>query len=100
MSKLVSSTGAVWPSTLGRILLAVPGGYLFSYSVTAALARLLPMARVDAAISATLLSFVVYTVFVLWVFARPLRRALWALPVTLILLLIGFGPQWFGGAQG
>ena len=100
MSKLVSFTGAVWPSTLGRILLAVPGGYLFTYSVTAALARLLPMARLDAAISATLLSFVVYTVFVLWVFARPLRRALWALPVTLILLLIGFGPQWFGGGQG
>ncbi|BDX18278.1 hypothetical protein MFKK_10880 [Halopseudomonas aestusnigri] len=99
MNKLVFSTTAVWPRTLGRLLLAVPGGYLFAYSVTAALARLLPLERVDALISATLLSFAVYTLFVLWVFARPLRRALWALPVTLVLLLIGFGPHWFAGGE-
>ncbi|MEO1828197.1 MAG: iron transporter [Pseudomonas sp.] len=99
MSKLVSRGGAVWPNALARILFAVLGGYVFTYSLTAALARLLPLARIDAAISATLLSFAVYTVFVLWVFARPLRQALWALPVMLVLLLIGFGPQWFAGGE-
>ncbi len=100
MSNLISLGGAAWPSILGRILLAVPFGYVFTYGLTAALARLLPLERVDALISATLLSFAVYTLFVLWVFAHPLPRAVWALPVTLVLLLIGFGPQWIGGAQG
>ncbi len=99
MSNPVSKTSVVWPSTLGRIVLAVAGGYLFTYGFTAALARLLPLERVDALIGATLLSFAVYTLFVLWVFARPLRRALWALPVTLVLLLIGFGPHWFAGGE-
>lgn len=77
-----------------RTALAILGGYSFTYAATAALARLLPLARVDAVVVATLLSFVVYLVFVLWVFAEhSLRRVLLGLGFTLPLAVIGFWPQ-------
>ncbi|WVM91753.1 hypothetical protein ULG90_17740 [Halopseudomonas pachastrellae] len=61
MSKVSSATAPVWSARLTRILLAVVGGYALTYCATAALARLLPFERIDAAISATLLSFALYT---------------------------------------
>ncbi|MEH6565955.1 MAG: iron transporter [Halopseudomonas sp.] len=97
MSKSSSAGLPVWPTTLTRILLAVLGGYALTYSFTAALARLLPGERIDAAISATLASFLVYTCYVLWVYAVPLRRGLLSLLAILPLALIGFWPQLFGG---
>ncbi|GAA6132360.1 iron transporter [Halopseudomonas sabulinigri] len=99
MNKAVTnSTTRLWPATLARVLLAVVGGYAFTYSVTAALARLLPGERIDAAISATLLSFLVYTGYVLWVYAVPLRRGLLSLLAIVPLVLIGFWPHLFSGA--
>lgn len=98
MSKVSSAAAPVWSATLTRILLAVVGGYALTYCATAALARLLPFERIDAAISATLLSFALYTFYVLWVYAVPLRRGLLSLLALVPLALIGFGPNWFGGA--
>ena len=98
MSKVSSATAPAWSATLMRILLAVVGGYALTYCATAALARLLPFERIDAAISATLLSFALYTCYVLWVYAVPLRRGLLSLLALVPLALIGFGPNWFGGA--
>ena len=40
--------------TVSRILAALCGGYLFTYAFTAALARLLPMNKVDALVTASL----------------------------------------------
>lgn len=76
-----------------RTTLAVLGGYAFTYAVTAALARLLPLARIDALVVATLLSFVLYLAFILWVFAaHSLRRVLLTLATGLPLAAIGFWP--------
>ncbi|MED5492002.1 MAG: hypothetical protein VYD45_07735 [Pseudomonadota bacterium] len=36
--------------------------------------------------------------YVLWVYAVPLRRGLLSLLALVPLALIGFGPNWFGGA--
>lgn len=89
--------GKVWLDTTCRVLLAVLGGYAFTYAATAALARLLPLARFDAAVVATLLSFVIYLAFILWVFAaRSLRRVLVGVAAALPLALIGFWPNLSG----
>ena len=52
-----------------RSALAILGGYAFTYALTAALARLLPLSPADALVVATLPTFLVYTVAILWAFA-------------------------------
>lgn len=52
-----------------RAVTAIGGGYLLAATSMALLVRLLPMARADAVILATMLAFVVYLCAVLWVFA-------------------------------
>ncbi len=82
-----------WP-TLSRLLAALLGGYLFTYAFTAALARLLPLAPGDAVIAATLPSFAIYTVAVLWAFGTRSARRAWAgLLLAVPLALVGFWPQ-------
>ncbi|RMQ43427.1 hypothetical protein ALQ04_02064 [Pseudomonas cichorii] len=81
-------------STVSRIVAALPGGYLFTYAFTAALARLLPLDEVDALIIATLLSFAVYTLVILWAFTGRSAWRVWAgLTLALPLAVIGFWPQ-------
>jgi hypothetical protein len=81
-------------SLLLRTLLALLGGYLFTYTATAALARLLPVGRYDAVVIASLLSFAVYTAFILWAYAvHSLSRLALAVALSLPLALIGFWPQ-------
>lgn len=82
-----------WP-VVSRTLAAIVGGYAFTYCFTAALARLLPLDRFDAAMVASLVSFIVYLAFILWAFAtHSLRRLATSLLVILPLALIGFWPQ-------
>jgi hypothetical protein len=91
---VVTRIASPWPDIGLRTALAVLGGYAFTYAVTGALARLLPLARIDAVVVATLLSFVVYLAFILWVFAvHSLRPVLIALGCALPLAAIGFWPQ-------
>lgn len=83
-----------WLSVCSRVLVAVLGGYVFTYAATAALARLLPFDRIDSLTTASLLSFVVYLVFILWAFAAAsLRRALLGTSIAIPLAAIGFWPQ-------
>lgn len=83
-----------WLSVCSRVLVAVVGGYVFTYTATAALARLLPLDRIDALTTASLLSFVVYLVFILWAFAAAsLRRALTGLSLSVPMAAVGFWPQ-------
>ncbi|OLS64652.1 DUF3649 domain-containing protein [Pseudomonas putida] len=82
---------------LSRITAAILGGYAFTYAATAALARLLPLDKVDALISATLLSFALYTGAILWAFAcRSATRAWAGLALGVPLAAIGFWPQLTG----
>lgn len=52
-----------------RTVAAIGGGYVLTSIIIALLALALPLPRADAVTIATLLSFVVYTCVVLWVFA-------------------------------
>ncbi|PQZ89371.1 MULTISPECIES: DUF3649 domain-containing protein [Pseudomonas] len=92
----MKSTPHYWP-TVSRIIAAVLGGYCFTYAFTAALARLLPLDKVDALIIPSLFSFAVYTGAVLWAFAcRSARRAWAGLGLAIPLAIIGF---WSNGLE-
>lgn len=89
----MTTSSRPWP-VISRLLAAVLGGYLFTYCFTAALARLLPGERADAVLVSTLLSFALYTVFILWAFAvHSLRKLVLGVALSLPLALIGFWPQ-------
>ncbi len=60
-----------------RAVAAILGGYGVTALTTALLAVILPMVRIDAVLTATLLSFTVYTCAVLWVFAASSAFRAW-----------------------
>lgn len=89
-----AADGQRWLEMLSRTGAAILGGYALTYAATAALARALPLAKVDAVVVATLLSFTLYTLVVLWAFAaRSVWRAWIVLPLAVPLAVIGFWPQ-------
>jgi hypothetical protein len=90
----MKSKSPAWP-TLSRVVAALIGGYLFTYAFTAALARLLPMDKVDALVVASLPSFLIYTLAILWAFAcRNAWRAWAGMALALPLAAVGFWPHW------
>ncbi|WP_349571043.1 iron transporter [Azotobacter salinestris] len=96
----LSPARRAWLDTGLRVVAAVFGGYVLTYAATAALARLLPLARFDAVMVSTLLSFALYTGMVLWVFAAASMRRVWlGTALSLPLAAVGFWPAWFGGAS-
>lgn len=60
-----------------RTLAAIGGGYLLTAIASALIAIALPLPRADAVTIATLLSFVVYTCVILWVFATASALRAW-----------------------
>ena len=63
-----------------RIIAALVGGYLVAYASAALLTVVLPMSRINRAVTASLLSFVVWAVVAIWVFAaRSAWRGWWTL---------------------
>lgn len=60
-----------------RVLAALVGGYLVAYASAALLTVVLPMQRIDRAITADLLSFVVWTAAGISVFAAPTAWRSW-----------------------
>lgn len=83
-SSLASGLAVAW-----RTLAAVAGGYALSAAACVALSVALPMARAEAVVTATLLSFVIYTVAVLWAFAtRSVTRAWLGIMVPTLLCVV------------
>jgi hypothetical protein len=73
-----------------RAIAAILGGYVVTALSTALLAVILPMVRIDAVLTATLLSFAVYTCAVLWVFAAGSAFRAW-IGIVLPAALLGLG---------
>lgn len=71
-----------------RILAAIIGGYALTSALSVLLALLLPVSRSEATLAATMLSFVVYAVVVLWVFAARSVMRVW------LTLLVTALPLW------
>lgn len=61
-----------------RLLAAIVGGYGLTAISMSLLAVLLPASRVDAVMTATLLSFPVYAVAIMWAFAARSAWRAWA----------------------
>lgn len=60
-----------------RAVAAIAGGYVLTSIASALIAIALPLPRADAVTIATLLSFVVYTCVILWVFATTSALRAW-----------------------
>jgi hypothetical protein len=81
-----------WHDILARTLAATGGGWLLTYSATAALAVSLPVDCPSAVLTASITSFVIYTGAVLWAFAaRSSVRVWWTMGlVAAPLAVVGF----------
>lgn len=89
--KAPASTLPQWSyrmAVMSRTIAAIVGGYGVACLAAAGLAVSLPLSRSDAVMAAQMLSFVVYTCAVLWVFAT---RSAWRAWGGLIGLSVVFG---------
>ncbi|MDX8120862.1 DUF3649 domain-containing protein [Janthinobacterium sp. LS2A] len=78
MPRLRLSAGAVYRlGVASRSVAAIVGGYVLAALVTMLLSVSLPMARSEAVMAATLLSFAIYTCAVMWVFATRSALRAW-----------------------
>ena len=83
--------------TASRTLAAVFGGYALAACATTALALWLPAAPATAVITANLLSFLIYTVAVLWAFATRSAARAWVGILMPALVLAALA--WLGGPE-
>ncbi|XOZ32795.1 hypothetical protein ACMDCT_11290 [Halomonadaceae bacterium KBTZ08] len=60
-----------------RVLAAVIGGYTLTSAITVLLALVWPLPRAEAVAAATLLSFALYAVVILWIFSAQNLRTVW-----------------------
>jgi hypothetical protein len=81
-----------------RIVAAIPLGYAVASLWAMALARVLPMSRSEATVTATLIAFVICAVAAMWAFAaRTGWQAVWtltllgAIPALIAWVSIGSG---------
>ncbi|HRO20760.1 DUF3649 domain-containing protein [Alcaligenes faecalis] len=75
---------------LSRIVAATVGGYALAAAATVLLTVLWPLPRAQAVLAANMLSFVWYTIAVMWVFSTKSATRAWVgmvLPTALIALL-------------
>ena len=78
-----------------RTIAAIGGGYMLTSIARALIAIALPLPRADAVTIATLLSFVVYTCVILWVFATTSALRAW-IGVVAVSAVLG-GVLWIAG---
>ena len=92
MARLRLSAGAVYRLGVAtRSVAAIVGGYVLAALVTMLLSVSLPMARSEAVMTATLLSFAIYTCAVMWVFATRSALRAWlglAIPAAVIAAIL------------
>ena len=82
-----------------RILLAVVGGYILTSLVSVFLSHSLPLSKSDAVVTASLLSFAIYTSLIMWIFSvKSLRHVWWGLAVPGIVLgILNASIKFFSG---
>ncbi|MEM7255036.1 MAG: hypothetical protein AAF493_26845 [Pseudomonadota bacterium] len=75
-----------------RVVTATLGGYLFANAASIAIAKTLPVFRGDAVATAYLLSFILFMLAVMWVYAH---RSLWRGCATVWLVTAALGALGF-----
>jgi hypothetical protein len=74
---MASLTASYRLAVASRALAAIVGGYALTALAITALAIFLPLSRAEASLTATLLSFLIYTCVVIWVFATRSATRAW-----------------------
>ncbi|MET0334453.1 MAG: DUF3649 domain-containing protein [Rhizobacter sp.] len=62
---------------VSRAIAAIGGGYAVAAAAAAVIALYLPGSRANAAVTGTLMSFLIYAVAVMWVFAARTATRAW-----------------------
>lgn len=75
-------------AVFSRVLAAIVGGYVLAALCTAVIAQVLPMAKADAVMTATMLAFIIYACAVIWVFAARDALRAW-IGIALPSLVVG-----------
>lgn len=71
-----------------QALAAIFGGYLLASASTLFLSAILPLSKTEAVITASLFSFVVYPMAIIWVYARQdVKRAWLGMVVPSVILI-------------
>ena len=71
-----------------QALAAIFGGYLLASASTLFLSAILPLSKTEAVITASLFSFVVYPIAIIWVYARQdVKRAWLGMVVPRVILV-------------
>lgn len=78
---------------ISRIIAALFGGYALAHTLPALLVAVWPMARAEAVLTAIQLSFLVYVMAVIWVFAASTACRAW-IGLGITILLTGL-PAWW-----
>lgn len=76
-------------AVIARVLAAMAGGYYLAHATTAFLTLVLPFARVDRVIAASLLSFAVWCAAAIHAFAARSAWRAWWLPTLAATVLLG-----------
>ena len=74
-----------WITVTSRVGAAAIGGYALTYACTAWLSIVLPLGKSEAVLTASMISFVIYTAAILWAFAATTPMGAW------LVLLIATG---------
>jgi len=85
---------------LSRLLAAVFGGYALASSATVFLSAYLPLSHFEAVLTATMVSFLIYALAIMWAFAARNAWRAWAglMAPTLLLTLSIVVRRWTGSA--
>lgn len=81
----ISSSKVTWFSVTSRVAAAALGGYALAYATTGWLSVILPLDKSEAVLTASMMSFVIYTAAILWAFAATSPIGAW------LVLLIATG---------
>lgn len=98
MSKAARLTAAYRWSVASRVLAAAVGGYALTSAATVLLALVWPAPKAQAVLWATMISFTVYTVVVIWVFCTRSAGRAWL--GLLLATAVCAGLAWMLGAGG
>ena len=79
-ARRTASSGVGAREVVARVFAAVILGYVLANTTSILVGFLLPLPKVDSVLSASLLSFAIYTAVIMWVFAvKTLRKMWWGL---------------------
>jgi hypothetical protein len=99
MGKATGQKKLARQDVVARVVAAALGGYVLTYAATACLALLLPLPKTEAVLTATMLSFIIYTSAILWAFAAstPIKAWLGLVVPAIICAAIALPLGWADG---